>query len=171
MKKTFIAFALAAQFMVPTTLLAATTAPVTTSPTTNEQLNGAAVVTEGLVKSLGVGAKQVVDSSISGVNKLTSEAINLFIFQGLIHILYWCTIFVLFYIVKKYVDFLQLGGMAEKKARAIKTCMLIISLSFFATQTMPHLMSITEAIVAPNIYVLKKGAEFAKDFQGVGVNK
>ncbi len=122
-------------------------------------------VSSDVVKSIGVGAKQVFDTTVTGVNALTTEAINLFIFQGLIHILYYSVIFVVFYIVKKYVDFLKEAGMEEKKAKALKTSALIISLAFFSTQTMPHMMAITEALVAPNIFVMKKGAEYVKEFK------
>lgn len=123
----------------------------------------AQLVSSELLKSLGTGAKQVLDSSVSGVNKLTTEAVNLFIFKGLISILYYAVIFIVFYIVKRYIDFLQEAGMDEKKSRALKTSALIITLAFFATQTMPHMMSIAEAVVAPNVFIAKKGAEFYKE--------
>lgn len=126
----------------------------------------AQVVSSELLKSLGTGAKQVVDSSISGVNKLTTEAINLFIFKGLINILYFSVIFIVFYIVKRYIDFLHEAGMDIKKSKALKTSALILTLVFFATQTMPHMMSIAEAIVAPNVFIMKKGAEFYKEVNG-----
>jgi hypothetical protein len=163
MKMTTLFLTLGLLLATPTITLAA---PVAAEPEQKQQLKSdVAIVTSEVVKSLGTGAKQVFETSVTGVNKLTSEAINLFIFQGLIHILYYMVIFIVFYVVKKYIDFLQEAGMEVKKAKALKTSALIISLSFFATQTMPHMMSITEAMVAPNVFIMKKGAEFAKDFQ------
>ena len=125
-----------------------------------------AAVSREVVKSIGTGAKQVMDTTISGVNALTTEAINLFIFKSLIEILGYSVVFIIFFIVKKYIDFLQLAGFDEKKSKALKTSALILSLTFFSMKTMPHLQSITEALVAPNIFVMKKGAEYIKEIKG-----
>lgn len=120
-------------------------------------------VTPQQLETLEKGAKSVADTMLTGANQLTSEAINLFIVQGCLNVLKFASVFILFYMVKKYLEFLKSAGMSEAKVRAANLVALIISLTFFTTQSFPHLMSITEAIVAPNVFLLKKGAEFYKE--------
>ena len=120
-------------------------------------------VTSGTVQSLIDGGKSVAQVATGATNQLTAEAINLFIVQGCLSVLKFSVVFIIFYMVKKYLEFLQGAGMEEKKVKALKLGTLILSITFFTTQSYPHLMQITEALVAPNVFLLKKGAEFYKE--------
>lgn len=120
-------------------------------------------VTPEQIQMLEKGAKSIVDTATTGVNHLTAEAINLFIVQSSLNVLKFASVFIVFYMVKRYLSFLHSAGLSEKTYKAVSLATMILSLTFFTTQSFPHLMNITEAIVAPNIFLLKKGAEFYKN--------
>lgn len=123
-------------------------------------------VTPEQIEMLEKGAKSIAQTAATGVNHLTTEAINLFILQSCLHVLKFASVFIVFYMVKRYLLFLHSAGLSEKTYRAVSLTTMILSLTFFTSQSFPHLMNITEAVVAPNIFLLKKGAEFYKNDVG-----
>lgn len=121
------------------------------------------MVTAEQLTSLKSGAMSVASVATGAAEKLTAEAINLFVIQSGLHVLKFASVFIIFYMIKRYLEYLQTAGFGEKAVRALKLSFLIISVTFFTTQSFPHLLDLTEALVAPNIFLLKKGAEFYKE--------
>lgn len=126
------------------------------------------MVTAAQLDKLKAGAENIGQVAVGAAEKLSAEAINLFIVQSALNVLKFLSVFIIFYMVKKYLDFLQSAGWNEKKVRALNLSALIIAITFFVTQSFPHLMEISKALIAPNIFLLEKGKEFYKDVKGVG---
>lgn len=114
---------------------------------------------EGLVR----GAEGVAKLASGAANELTTEAINLFIVESTLSVLKFSVVFVIFFIVKKYCDSMAAASPGNKTLfGAFKTTALVLSLVFFSTQSFPHIISISKALVAPKIFLLEKAVEMKK---------
>lgn len=121
------------------------------------------IVSKETAQSLVEGGKSIANIMAGTTSELANEAINLFIVESGLSILKFGVIFVIFMIVKKYCD-----AMAEANAsnvglfKALKTTALVCSLIYFTTQSYPHIIQISKALVAPKIFLLEKAAELVK---------
>lgn len=121
------------------------------------------LVSEEVVKQFVQGAESVVKVTAGVSAELINEAINLFIIESALQVLKFSAVFVVFYIIKRYLDVMMEAN--EKNAgmfKAFKTCALVGSIIFFTSQSFPHIISMSKAIVAPKIFLMEKGADLFK---------
>lgn len=126
------------------------------------------LITKESVDALLAGGKSIA-TVVGGVtNDLVNEALNLFIFESVMGILKFASVFVIFFIVKKYLDTMIESSEKEsdkKVAKAFKVSALVISIVFFTTKSFPHIEQIGKAIYAPKIFLLEK-ANVLKKLRG-----
>lgn len=120
------------------------------------------LIKEETLKGLIEGSKDIAHVVSGSATELTNEAINLFIIESVLSILKFAVVFVIFFIVKKYCDTMMTASGNENSGmfKAFKTTALVLSLIFFTTQSFPHVVVISKAIVAPKIFLAEKAAEF-----------
>lgn len=120
------------------------------------------LVTKESMESLVSGTESLVKVVGGVASELTNEAINLFIIQGVLSVLQYAVVFVVFLIVKKYCDSMMTNAEEShiKLFKALKTTALVLSLVFFSSKSFPHLTEIAKALVAPKIFLLEKANEF-----------
>ncbi len=127
------------------------------------------MITEKNVKDLMQGAKNVSEVAVGVADKLTAEAINLFVVTSLLSILKFSAVFIVFFIVKKYLDsmmsVIEDGAKGKIILKSLKVTSLILSIVFFTSHSFPHIVDITKALVAPNIFLLEKGKDFYKEIK------
>lgn len=105
------------------------------------------------------GGKSLVEVISGSTTELVNEAINLFIIEGVLSVLKFASIFVVFYIVKRYCDVMSADGGHVKLFKAAKTTALVLSIMYFVTMSFPHIVLISKAIVAPRIFLIEKASE------------
>jgi len=115
-------------------------------------------INEETLQTLLTGAEGVAKVVSGTTAVLINEAINWYILSGLLAILKFASVFVIFYIVKRYIDLVE-DTLGTATTKAFKTTLLIISLAFFTIKSYPHIESITKAMVAPKLFILEKGQE------------
>lgn len=109
------------------------------------------------------GSSNVAKFAAGTVTELTTEAINLFIVESALSILKFSVVFVIFFIVKKYCDAMANAYQTNDNLfKAFKTTALVLSLIFFTTQSFPHIIQISKALVAPKIFLFEKAMELKK---------
>lgn len=94
------------------------------------------------------------------------EALNLFIVLSILDILKFASVFVIFYIVKKYLDAVSQSTESVKTKRLVhsaKVAGLVLSIIFFISHSYEGAVSITKALVAPKLFLLEKGYGIVKD--------
>ena len=120
--------------------------------------------------------KETIDAAIEGGKSiaglmsgigtdLVNETINLFILEASLGILKFASVFVVFFIVKKYIDTMIASTVEEKDkkvANAFKTSALVLSIVFFTAKSFPHIESIGKALVAPKVFLLEKANQLRK---------
>lgn len=119
-------------------------------------------VSQETLNKLVAGGENVAKVVSGAATELTNEAINLFIIDGVLSILKFSVVFVIFFIVKKYLDAIADKDKDNKHFKAFKTTALVLSLIFFTTQSFPHIQVITKALVAPKIFLMEKTVGLAK---------
>ena len=118
------------------------------------------LVSEQMLVDAIKGAEGVAKVTAGVATELVNEAINLFIIESVLGILKFAAVFIVFFIVKKYIDtMLELYKEKEGMFKALKTSALIASIIFFTSSSFPHIVNIAKAIVAPKIFLIEKGAE------------
>jgi hypothetical protein len=121
------------------------------------------LVSEEVVKQFVQGAESVLKVTAGVSTELINEAINLFIIESVLSIIKFGAVFVVFYIVKRYLDVMtEANKTNEGVFKALKTSALVGSIIFFTASSFPHLMNMTKALVAPKIFLMEKGAELFK---------
>lgn len=122
------------------------------------------LVSEETLKKLIEGGESIAKVAAGSATELTNEAINLFIIESVLSILKWSVVFVIFFIVKKYCNAMmnETDEKSVKMFRSFKTTALVLSLIFFTTQSFPHIMQISKALVAPKIFLAEKVLEYGK---------
>lgn len=118
------------------------------------------MVSKENIEALATGVKSVASVAAGTASKLTAEALNLFIIDSTLQVMKFAAVFIIFYMVKRFIDFLSATGFSETKARALKLSLLILSITFFTTQSIPHLTEIAKACVSPNIFLAEKGTAY-----------
>lgn len=122
------------------------------------------LVDEQTLKHFAEGAESVVRVTAGVSTELVNEAINLFIIESALNILKFAAVFVVFFIVKKYLDTMMAASEDKNKGlfKSFKTTALVLTIIFFTTQSFPHITEMCKAIVAPKIFLLQKGSELLK---------
>lgn len=115
-------------------------------------------INEETLQTLLTGAEGVAKVVSGTTAVLINEAINWYILSGLLAVLKFASVFVIFYIVKRYIDLVE-DTLGTATTKAFKTTLLIISLAFFTIKSYPHIENITKAMVAPKLFILEKGQE------------
>lgn len=121
-----------------------------------------AFVTKEQVQELIKGSESVAGVLKGSVAELSSEAINLFIVNSLIEIMKFAVVFVIFFIVKKYVDVMLQTTENKKYFSALKTTALVLSLVYFTFSSVPHVKDIAKAMVAPKLFLAEKAKDLVK---------
>jgi hypothetical protein len=114
------------------------------------------------------GMKGILELAGKGATDLMDEALNLFVVLSILDILKFASVFVIFYIVKKYLDTIMAATESEKTKRlahSAKVAGLILSIIFFVSHSYDGAVSITKALVAPKIFLLEKGYGVAKEIK------
>lgn len=121
-------------------------------------------ITPEMMDKIIKGGENIAKVAAGTAAELTNEAVNLFIIDSILSILKFAVVFIIFFIVKKYLDALMADakGNEMKLFKALKTTALVLSLIFFTTQSFPHIQTITKALVAPKIFLMEKTANFVK---------
>lgn len=121
------------------------------------------ILSEQMLKEIVDGGKSIANVTMGTATALTNEAINLFIVESVLSLLKFSVVFIIFFIVKKYCDTLAEANKEKTNLfKAFKTTALVLSLIFFTTQSFPHIVQISKALVAPKIFLAEKVAEMVK---------
>ena len=121
------------------------------------------LISEETVKQFAAGAESLAKVTAGVSTELMNEAINLFLVESALNILKFASVFVVFYIVKRYFDvMMEANKSKEALFKGLKTTALVVSIIFFSTQSFPHLVEMSKALVAPKIFLIEKGSELIK---------
>lgn len=125
------------------------------------------IVTPEVVDKIIKGGENLAKVAAGSTNELVSEAVNLFIIDSVLSILKFSVVFIIFYIVKRYVDVLMQDCKRENinLFKALKTTALVLSLIFFTSQSFPHIQQVAKALVAPKLFLAEKTLSMTKDKQ------
>lgn len=96
-------------------------------------------------------------------SSLIDEAVRLYLFIGILAVLKYAAIFVLYAIIRKYL--LTLPKEHENVRKAGLTTILLVSLFSFVMFSYPHFEGIVKVLVAPKIFIATKGVELFKGMQ------
>lgn len=123
------------------------------------------IITKETVVAAVEGTKSIANV-MSGVGtELMNEALNLFIMESVLGILKFGAVFVVFFIVKKYLDLMIESSQDDKskdRVKAFKTLALVASIIFFTAKSFPHIEQIGKALVSPKIFLLEKANQLRK---------
>lgn len=106
------------------------------------------------------GIQGALELATKGGTNLMDEAIRLFIMLSILDILKFASVFVIFYIVKRFIDGMLAAEETEKAKKiwkATKTSLLVASITFFTVHSYVGLVNLTKLLVAPKIFLLEKG--------------
>lgn len=95
--------------------------------------------------------------------ELINEAVNLYLFLGLLSILKYGAVFLLYAIIRKYL--LSLPKDQEQVRKIGLTSVLLVSIFSFVMFSYPHFETVAKVIVAPKLFIAVKGAELFKGMQ------
>ncbi len=115
---------------------------------------------EETVNALLAGAENMTKVTAGLATELVNEAINLYIFLGLLAVIRFASIFVVWAIIRKYLSTMPDEYADFKKAG--QAFILCSSLIFFVYKSYPHMEDMAKAMVAPKIFLIQKGAEVLK---------
>jgi hypothetical protein len=116
------------------------------------------------IESIVKGGEQVANAMMHAGSKLTTEALNFFIFTSLLNVLKYGAIFLVFWILKKYLDTIINSADSTKEqdqkeiknSKLAKAVLLCLSILYFTYNSYPHLVEIGKAVVAPNVFLMEK---------------
>lgn len=114
------------------------------------------------------GAQGLLELAKNGATELVDEAIRLFMVLAVLDILKFASIFVMFYIVKKFLDTISSAADNEKTKRLVysaKTLSLILSIWFFVAHSYGGLVELAKLTVAPNLVLMEKGYNVVKEIK------
>lgn len=121
-------------------------------------------MTEQLLK----GMEGIMELAGKGATHLMDEALNLFIVLSILHILKFAVVFVVFFVVKKYLDTIAGATSDDKTKRLVqsaKTAAFILSLVFFVAHSYAGVVNIAKIMVAPNIFLMEQGYKVIKEVE------
>lgn len=114
------------------------------------------------------GIKGAIELAGKGTTALMDEALNLFIVLSILDILKFGAVFVVFFVVRKYLSTVAEAtkdAKAKRLAKAAQVAGLVLSIVFFVAHSYGAVVNIAKIMVAPNIFLLEKGYKVAKDVQ------
>lgn len=123
------------------------------------------IITKETVEAAVAGTKSIAGVLAGVGTDLMNESLNLFILQAALGILKFSAVFVVFFIVKKYIDTMIASSSDEKDKKlgqAFKTSALVASIIFFTAKSFPHIEEIGKAMVSPKIFLLEKANQLRK---------
>jgi hypothetical protein len=121
------------------------------------------LITQETVQTLIDGGKSIAKVASGAASELMDEAIRLFIFSSILGVLRVAAVFIVFLIVKKYLDAaMEVSKDKELMFKALKTTALVASIIYFTAASYPHLQNIGKAMVSPQIFLLEKANELRK---------
>ncbi len=120
------------------------------------------MITEETLKTAIEGAKGLGELAQKGVTTLVDEVVSLYIFYGVMGLLKAAVVFIIFGIVTKFLNSLD-DGKKSKSIQGGKLALLVLSIVYFTVNSMPHLLDMGKAMVAPNLFLAEKGLELVKD--------
>lgn len=117
------------------------------------------IITEETLNTVVAGTKGMAEILKAGATTLTDETIKLYIFYGIMGVLKALAVFVVFGIVVKFLSTVDKANESPSKMiKGMKTTALILSIVYFTANSMPHLLDIGKAMVAPNLFLMEKSA-------------
>lgn len=123
------------------------------------------LITKETMETMIEGVKSITGVAAGVGAELINETINLFILESVLGILKFASVFVVFFIVNKYINaMVDNESKAKDKsiAKSFKTSALILSIIFFTTKSFPHIENIGKALVSPTIFLAQKTLELKK---------
>lgn len=123
------------------------------------------IITKETVEAAIAGTKSIASVIAGAGTDLMNEALNLFILQAVLGVLKFAAVFVVFFVVKKYIDTMIASSSVEqdtKMYKAFKTSALVASIIFFTAKSFPHIEEIGKALVSPKIFLMEKANELRK---------
>lgn len=110
------------------------------------------------------GTKSVADVLAGVSSELIAESLNLFMVSSALSILKFSGVFLLYFILKKYLNYLKEADVASEPVfKGLNLFILITSLIYFFTSSYPHVETIVKIQVAPKLFLLEK----ANDLVGI----
>lgn len=92
--------------------------------------------------------------------EIINEAMNLYLVLSVLSAMKYLVIFVLYFIIRKYLN--SLPSTYEQVKKVSHTSILVVSLFTFVWFTYPHFETISRVLVAPKLFLLTKGVELFK---------
>lgn len=120
------------------------------------------IIDKETVQTLVDASKGLGELVKEGTTTLVDETIKLYIFYGVMGILKACVVFVVFGVVLKFLNTLEKADTPTILTKSLKTTALVISMVYFTIMSMPHILDIGKAVVAPNLFIAEKGLELVK---------
>jgi len=120
------------------------------------------------------GIKGVLELAGKGTTQLMDEALNLFIVLSILDILKFAVVFVIFYVVKKFLSTIGEASEEGKTKRLVKSAQVagfILSLVFFVAHSYGAVVNIAKIMVAPNIFLIEKGYKVVEDVKNGNMTK
>jgi len=120
------------------------------------------IITEQTLQVLKSGLTGMGELAKAGSTTLVDEVVKLYIFFGIVGILKAAAVFIVMGVVWKFLNVLEKSDSEGKNTtmtKSLKTATLIISIVYFTSQSIPHVLSIGKAVVAPNLFLVEKGLE------------
>lgn len=120
------------------------------------------------------GMKGVLELATKGTTHLMDEALNLFIVLSVLDILKFGVVFVIFFVVKKYLGAISDASESDKTKRMVKSAQVagfILSLVFFVGHSYGAVVNIAKIMVAPNIFLMEKGYKIVQDVKDGNMSK
>lgn len=112
------------------------------------------------------GLKGVFELAKGGSTELMDEALNLFIVLSVLDILKYASVFIVFYVVKRFLDTVGEASGDDKTKRLVysaKTAGLVASIIFFVAHSYSGVVNMAKVTVAPKIFLMEKGYDLYKD--------
>lgn len=107
------------------------------------------------------GLKGMGELAKEGATTLVDEVVKLYIFYGVMGILKAAVVFIVFGIVLKFINAVD-PDKTNKILGATRSAALVLSIIYFTVNSMPHLLDMGKAMVAPNLFLAEKGIELVK---------
>lgn len=109
------------------------------------------------------GSSQLLQLAAKGGGVLMDEAIKLLIFMCVLNVLKTASVFIVLYIINRYLTFLDASNKSLKPyVKLAKTVSLIVSIMYFVVHSFPSLVELGKVTVAPNLYLVEKGITLIK---------
>lgn len=117
-------------------------------------------------ESILEGIKGVMELAGKGTTHLMDEALNLFIVLSILDILKFGVVFVIFFVVKKFLSTIGEASDNAKTKRLVTSAQVagfVLSLVFFVAHSYAGVVNIAKIMVAPNIFLMEKGYKVVLD--------